>query len=195
MAIPPPLPHATLQGKDLQDLRHAKALLENPGFAVRLANLVGTPLEKGFKLLPQGWTDIVHKAARAALTRDGFRWATIPLDAKAMADKVAAFRQGLRVEDIVQSASVPRTMFDLGLAYELYGALLRPVDDLIKGKRQLLIVPSGALTSLPLHVLVTEKPAAAPSPVAAITAETMAPYRNAAWLIRRQAITVLPSVE
>ena len=69
MAIPPPLPHATLQGKDLQDLRHAKALLENPGFAVRLANLVGTPLEKGFKLLPQGWTDIVHKAARAALTR------------------------------------------------------------------------------------------------------------------------------
>ena len=66
MASPPPLPHATLQGKDLQDLRHAKALLENPGFAVRLANLVGTPLEKGFKLLPQGWTDIVHKAARAA---------------------------------------------------------------------------------------------------------------------------------
>ena len=69
MAIPPPLPNATLQAKDLQDLRHAKALLENPGFAVRLANLVGTPLEKGFKLLPQGWTDVVHKAARAALTR------------------------------------------------------------------------------------------------------------------------------
>ena len=69
MAIPPPLPHATLQVKDLQDLRHAKSLLENPGLAVRLANLIGTPLEKGFKLLPQGWTDVVHKAARAALTR------------------------------------------------------------------------------------------------------------------------------
>ncbi|HKQ39787.1 MAG TPA: EcsC family protein [Verrucomicrobiae bacterium] len=69
MAIPPPLPNARLQAKDLQDLRHAKALLENPGLAMRLANLVGTPLEKGFKLLPQGWTDVVHKAARAALTR------------------------------------------------------------------------------------------------------------------------------
>src|SRR4029079_16179967 len=123
-----------------------------------------------------------------------FRWATIALDAKAMADKVAAFRQGLRVEDIVQSASVPRTMFDLGLAYELYGTLLGPVDDLIKGKRQLLIVPSGALTSLPFHLLVTEKPAATPTPGAAITAETMAPYRNAAWLIKRHAVTVLPSV-
>ena len=69
MAIPPPLPNATLQAKDLQDLRQAKALLENPGLAVRLANLVGTPIEKGFKLLPQGWTDVVHRAARAALTR------------------------------------------------------------------------------------------------------------------------------
>ena len=69
MAIPPPLPNAALQAKDLQDLRQAKSLLENPGLAVRLANLIGTPIEKGFKLLPQGWTDVVHRAARAALTR------------------------------------------------------------------------------------------------------------------------------
>src|SRR5437773_3205213 len=69
MAIPPPLPNATLQAKDLQDLRTAKSLLENPGLAVRLANLVGTPIEKGFKLLPQGWTDAVHSAARGALMR------------------------------------------------------------------------------------------------------------------------------
>ena len=69
MAIPPPLPNATLQAKDLQDLRQAKSLLENPGLAVRLANLVGTPIEKGFKLLPQGWTDAVHSAARGALMR------------------------------------------------------------------------------------------------------------------------------
>jgi EcsC family protein len=69
MAIPPPLPNATLQAKDLQDLRTAKSLLENPGLAMRLANLVGTPIEKGFKLLPQGWSAAVHSAARAALMR------------------------------------------------------------------------------------------------------------------------------
>jgi len=69
MAVPPPLPNAILQAKDLQDLRTAKSLLENPGLAMRLANLVGTPIEKGFKLLPQGWTDAVHSAARRALMR------------------------------------------------------------------------------------------------------------------------------
>lgn len=69
MAIPPPLPNAALQAKDLQDLRRAKMLLENPGLAMRLANFVGTPIEKGFKLLPQGWAEAVHSATRAALMR------------------------------------------------------------------------------------------------------------------------------
>lgn len=41
--------------------------------------------------------------------------------------------------------------------YELYKALFRPVEDLIDGK-QLLVVPSGALTSLPFQVLVTASP-------------------------------------
>lgn len=69
MAIPPPLPNATLQARDLQDLRRAKALLENPGLAMRMANLIGTPIEKGFKLLPRGWSEAVHTAARSALMR------------------------------------------------------------------------------------------------------------------------------
>ncbi len=45
-------------------------------------------------------------------------------------------------------------------AHELYTALLGPIDALIKDKRHLLVVPSGSLTSLPFHLLVTEKPAA-----------------------------------
>lgn len=69
MAIPPPLPNASLQAKDLQDLRRAKLLLENPGLAMRLANLIGTPIEKGFKLLPKNWSEAVHSATRAALMR------------------------------------------------------------------------------------------------------------------------------
>ena len=50
-------------------------------------------------------------------------------------------------------------MFDLGVAHELYGTLLGPVEALIKGKPHLLVVPTGALTALPFHLLVTEKPA------------------------------------
>ena len=45
--------------------------------------------------------------------------------------------------------------FDLAVAQELHDQLLKPFDDLIKGK-SLIIVPSGPLTSLPFHVLVIE---------------------------------------
>jgi CHAT domain-containing protein/Flp pilus assembly protein TadD len=86
-------------------------------------------------------------------------------------------------------------LFDLGRAYELYQTLLGPVEGLIKSKRQLLIVPSGALTALPFHLLVTEKPkTATPQLEDLVTPATFAPYREAAWLIKRQAETVLPSV-
>jgi CHAT domain-containing protein len=71
--------------------------------------------------------------------------------------------------------------FDVGRAHELYKALFGQIEDLIKD-RQLIIVPSGPLTSLPFQVLVTEKPAAGEN------------YRQAAWLETKQPIAILPSV-
>lgn len=66
-----PLKNVTLEPRDMADLRYAKSLLENPGFTVRLASLLGTPIEEGFKLLPQNWSKsvqgAVHRALRAAL--------------------------------------------------------------------------------------------------------------------------------
>jgi CHAT domain-containing protein len=50
-----------------------------------------------------------------------------------------------------------RDLFDLSFAHELYQTLIGPVEALIKDKRHLIIVPSGALTALPFHLLVTEK--------------------------------------
>src|SRR5262249_40324048 len=60
-----------------------------------------------------------------------------------------------------------------------------------KDKPLLLIVPSGPLTALPLHLLVTDKPAIA---VPQMQINDMAGYRDAAWLVKRHAVTVLPSV-
>jgi CHAT domain len=60
---------------------------------------------------------------------------------------------------------------------------------LIKDAHQVLVVPSGPLTSLPFHLLVTEKPTAAIPQLKDISS-----YRNAAWLIKRQAVSVLPAV-
>jgi CHAT domain-containing protein/Tfp pilus assembly protein PilF len=85
-----------------------------------------------------------------------------------------------------------RGLFDLSLAHELYETLLGPIAALIQDKRHLIVVPSGALTALPFHLLVTEKPAVAVPPVNA--PRDLAVYRDAAWLLKRHAVNVLPSV-
>jgi CHAT domain-containing protein len=171
-----------------------------------------------------------------ALTRDGFDWEAIPVGERALAEKVAAFRRGLNVDDLhrglerlectqieadkrglsrvecgqvlakeceeAQRRGLARTdcaraqsrrgLFDLGLAHELYETLLGPVEALIRDKRHLMVVPSGALTALPFHLLVTEQPVAAVPQVNA--PRDLAAYRDAAWLLKRHAVSVLPSV-
>src|SRR5437868_1975779 len=54
---------------DLRDLREAKLLLEKPRLAIRLANLLGSPIERGFALLPKNWQSKVNSASRSALTK------------------------------------------------------------------------------------------------------------------------------
>ena len=60
------------------------------------------------------------------------------------------------------------------------------------GKPHLIVVPAGALTSLPFHLLVTQTPAVAVPQVK--TVRDLAAYRGAAWLMRKHAVTVLPSI-
>jgi len=125
-----------------------------------------------------------------ALSRETFVWQTIPLGANDLSAKVAAFRRDLDVDALARSAAAGKPeLFDLGLAHALYTALFGPVDGLIKDKTHLIIVPTGALTALPFHLLVTERPA-----VAIPKLEDIATYRNAQWLIKRQAVSVLPSI-
>lgn len=69
--------------------------------------------------------------------------------------------------------------FDAVRAHALYKSLLGEADDMIKGKH-LIVVPSGALTTLPFQVLVTEPPKS--NDIA-----------TTHWLTRDHAITVLPS--
>jgi hypothetical protein len=122
------------------------------------------------------------------VTREGFDWRRIGIGAQNLSDKVAAFRGGLDLEKLEKSAGKP-VLFDLAFAHELYVALIGPVERLVKDKRHLLVVPSGSLTSLPFHLLVTE---ATERPVLQI--KDIALYRDAAWLIKHQAVSVLPSI-
>jgi CHAT domain-containing protein/tetratricopeptide (TPR) repeat protein len=86
---------------------------------------------------------------------------------------------GVDYTDADDRASKPLP-FDAGRAHKVYSALLGQAKDLIAGKH-LLVVASGALTQLPLHVLVTDAP------------EVSKP-NEIAWLARSHAITVLPAV-
>lgn len=71
--------------------------------------------------------------------------------------------------------------FDAASAHDLYLKLLSPADGLLKGVKHLILVPDGPLQSLPPAVLVTEAP------------KTPVDHRDAAWLVKKYALTVLPS--
>ncbi len=136
------------------------------------------------------------------VTRTKLRWVRSELGTEALTREVQALRCGLdeeewatassarRCGDLLGLADMPDASrplpFSLGKAHALYKALFGQIEDLIDGKR-LLVVPSGALTSLPFQVLVTKKPK--------ITLpKRFEDYRDIAWLGRQVAIATLPAV-
>jgi hypothetical protein len=40
---------------DLEDLKYAKNLLENPSLAAKISSLLGSAIERGFEYLPAKW--------------------------------------------------------------------------------------------------------------------------------------------
>jgi hypothetical protein len=58
-----------LSPKDLEDLRFAKSLLENPSLGAKISNIIGIPIEKGFELLPAKWSEIINDATRETLQK------------------------------------------------------------------------------------------------------------------------------
>jgi hypothetical protein len=125
-----------------------------------------------------------------AVTRTRAAWKRIALGTAALSSRVAAFRRGLDVQALRRSAMGGKpVLFDLELANELYVALIGPVEDVIKDAHHVLVVPAGPLTSLPFHLLVTEKPATGSPQL-----KDIGSYRDAAWLIKRQGVSVLPAL-
>lgn len=110
--------------------------------------------------------------------RDGLR--VLPTGRAALAEHVAALRRGLdpRLEH--------REPFDVAAAHRLYQEILAPAADLLDGIDHLIVVPDGALESLPFTVLVTLPPAFTGIP-------RYRDYRSVAWLGRQKAISVLPA--
>jgi EcsC protein family len=58
-----------LSKSELDDLKRAKQLLENPGLAARLSSMLGSPIERGMAMLPARFQTTVHKASEAAMMK------------------------------------------------------------------------------------------------------------------------------
>ncbi len=64
---------------ELEDLKYAKELLENPGLAARITDALGTVFDKGFDLLPAKWSEIVHQTTKESL-RKALEFAVMTMD-------------------------------------------------------------------------------------------------------------------
>ena len=60
---------ATFSREELADLKRAKRILENPGVAARFSAMLGSPVEKGMKMLPARLQKSIHAATEAALMK------------------------------------------------------------------------------------------------------------------------------
>lgn len=122
-------------------------------------------------------------------------WAAIPQGTEALTQAVTHLRAELGTTPVATQRgaaaledAAPRRgrAFDRHAAHQLYRDLFAPLDPILRQADHLLIVADGPLTSLPFGLLVTDPPSGADDDPAAL--------RATPWLIRRQAVTTLPTV-
>ena len=107
------------------------------------------------------------------VTKDRADWKEIQISAAEVSKTVETLRAALNPDS-------PKP-YDRALAYQLYQQLFGPVEEIISKKARLSFVLNGALTSLPPQVLVTSDPEGKG-------------LGSTDWLVRKYAITILPSV-
>ena len=129
------------------------------------------------------FTTIDEATAMVALRADRAQLHIIEIGAAKMSAAVDKIRRGLDPTQITDIKDLHR--FDAAAAHALYNKLFAPAEALLQGARHVFVVPDGALTSLPVGVLLTEPPKA--------DRHEFEDYRNLPWLARRFAISILPS--
>jgi CHAT domain-containing protein len=117
--------------------------------------------------------DFGDKSYAWVITQTDADWVGLKITAKELNEHVKALRSSLTF-DIDKP-------FDTQLAYKLYLETFGAIADKLQGKKRLSVVTNGALTSLPLQLLITKDPSGKS-------------LKDVDWLVRSYAITHLPSV-
>ncbi len=146
------------------------------------------------------WAFVPEETYVWVITKAQTKWYRVPLGGETLNTEVQALRCGLDLaswhrdggrtcrsfglpepkRDARGQIRIESLPFDTLRAYRLFNALLGSAREMISGKR-LIVVPSGSLTLLPIHVLITRDP----------SGQTL---QSAPWLVQDHAIFVLPSV-
>ncbi len=128
-----------------------------------------------------------------AVTRDAVRFARIPETSRGgLNERITAFRCQIAVADpacgrgaagLTRGAMVAEPAdgtggFDTAVAQSLYRDLFGGIEPVVGGKAHLILVPPGDLLRLPFQALVTGPEVGGQVP----------------WLLRRHAVSVLPSI-
>jgi len=125
-------------------------------------------------------------------TKEGVDWRLAAIKSDDLKSTVEVMKARLNhgPDDLVATEKPAASpLFDISEAHNLYRRLLGDSEAAFKIKKHLLVATSGALTGLPLHVLVSTKPKDAKG-----TQPSPEPYRRADWLARSFAISNLPSL-
>jgi CHAT domain-containing protein/Tfp pilus assembly protein PilF len=117
--------------------------------------------------------DLDKKSYVWVVTKDQAEWKELTVNAEDVSKLVETLRAGLDPDS-------PKP-FERRVAYQVYRRVLGPIEDIISQKKRLSFVLSGGLTSLPLQVLIASDP----------EGEDL---EKTDWLVRKYAITILPSV-
>ena len=117
--------------------------------------------------------DIDQRSYAWVITKERAEWKELSVSAEDVSRSVGILRTGLKPD-------APKP-FDRDLAYEVYRQVLGPIEEIILQKTRLSFVLDGALTSLPPQVLITTDP----------DGKDLA---SLDWLVRKYAVTVLPSI-
>jgi CHAT domain-containing protein/tetratricopeptide (TPR) repeat protein len=145
------------------------------------------PLENVQRLLLDREALLVFQFSK---TRDvGFAWVVrkgqafvkpLVLGNEALAGKVSDLRASITADSKKGPAE-----FKFDIAHELYEELVKPLEQYLDGVEHLIVVADGALQSYPLAALVGDS---------APATRDESSYRDMPWLVKRYAISVLPSV-
>jgi CHAT domain-containing protein len=151
--------------------RYGRLITPNPLSTEQVAALL-KPGEALLRLLPGAnatWVFLITNNGRLQAV-------AAPLAATELAAQVSRLRAGVDAS----TGNIP--VFDVALAHTLYRRLLGSLEAPLADVEHLIVVPAGPLLSLPPALLVRQPPTG------------LQDYRQAAWLVRDMATSLLPSV-